>query len=272
MVPGERRPKRRLPGYDVEFTKKKIEEFTTSILSERARIEETASKDLQGLTHDMRALSSEIYNAAELVKSDIEAKQYAAALFRTETVIAAQQILSIRLDIIDFSTGQFLEQSPDKIPVYKKVHKVVNCLKPKCIGTNKRITFQGPSDGRTYGPPIFELIPYVIIQNAIKYSPGGSEVVVKVSDFLGRVDLHVQSLGPKIRASEIERIFERGVRGIEAQSSGETGSGIGLYAAKTLVQQGFGGSISASQDTHPAFINDQEFFRTTFSVRVPRVA
>lgn len=271
ILPDERRPKRKLPDYKVEYDKTQVENFVSSILDESSRVEEAAKAELQGLTHDMRALSAEIYNAAELAKSDIEARRLPAASYRTDTVIAAQQILSIRLDIVDFSTGQFMDQAPERIPVYKKVHKVINCLKPKSISSSINLQFQGPSDAMTFGPPIFELVPFVLIQNALKYSPSYSEVVIKVSDFETHIDLHVQSLGPKIRNSEIDQIFDRGFRGVEAKKSGESGSGLGLFAAKTLVHETFGGSIKVIQDTHAAVISDQEFFRTTFSVQVPRV-
>ena len=272
IVPGEKRPKRKLYDYGVEFPKAKIEAFAKSIVDEKARVEEAAASELQALTHDIRALSAEIYTAAELVKSDISERQMAAAAHRAETVIAAQQMLSMRLDIVDFSTGQFLEQNPERIPVYKKVHKAVLCLKPKSNSAEITLTFQGPSVAFTYGPAIFELIPFVLIQNAIKYAPNGSEIVIKVSDFDMRIDFHVQSQGPKIRSAEIDRIFERGYRGVEAQKTGKSGSGLGLFAARALTIDSFGGSLDVIQDSFPAVINGQEYYRTTFSVKVPRVA
>src|SRR4028118_281975 len=133
IVPGAKVRRRKIPDYKVEFSKEKIEAFAKAIVEERARVEEAAASELQALTHDIRALSAELYTAADLVKSDIAARQFHAAKYRTETVLAAQQMLSMRLDIVDFSTGQFLDQAPERIPVYKKVDKVIKCLKPKSV-------------------------------------------------------------------------------------------------------------------------------------------
>lgn len=272
IIHGEKKPKRKLEGYSAIFDRKKIENFAKSIVDERRRIEEAAASELQALTHDIRALSAEIYTAADLVKSDIAERHYPAAAFRIETVIAAQQMLSIRLDIVDFSTGQFLEQAPERIPVYKKVHKVINCLKPKSVSQRTELVLQGPSLGFTYGPPIFELVPFVLVQNALKYAPADSEAIVKVSDSGSSISVHVQSLGPKIRASETDRIFDRGFRGVEAQKTGRSGSGLGLFAARALTRDAFGGDIDVIQDNFAAVINDREYYRTTFSVEIPRVA
>ena len=271
VVPGEKTPKRKFPEYNVKFAKKEIEEYSVEIVQQEARAEQATAVAMQALTHDLRALSAEIYNAAELLKTEIEYRNYAVAAVRTDTVIAAQQILSIRLDMVDFSTKQFIGQPAERIGVYKKVDKVHRCFQPKALASNRRISISGPSIGLTFGPPTLELVPFVLIENAIKYAPENGEIKVKVTDSADAVCIHVWSYGPKIRIEERRRIFEQHYRGIEARASGLEGSGLGLFAAHKIVVDDFGGTIAAFQDEDPMDISGKAYWSTKFTCVLPRV-
>ena len=269
-VPGEVKPKRRPVDYPLRFRRASIETFAKSIIDEDARVQDAVTQELGLLTHDLRQLSNEIYNAAELVKNDLP-KHPDAAAYRIETVLAAQHMLSLRLDIVDFSTGQFQIQEPDRISIFRKCDKVGRTLRPKARAREITVNLQGPSDGFAFGPPTFELIPYVLLQNAIKYSPDGEVVSLKVSDVDNAVTIHVQSYGPRILPDEVPKIFDRGFRGSAAKATSLGGSGLGLFAAKTMIESGFGGAISVRQDNHAFAIGGRNYWRTTFTLTVPRV-
>ncbi len=77
-----------------------------------------------------------------------------------------------------------------------------------------------------------------LLDNAIKYSPPGEPVVVR----LRAGELSVRDHGPGISAEDLPHVFDRFYRGAEAR--GRPGSGLGLAIVRQLaVQQG--GSISA---------------------------
>jgi hypothetical protein len=48
------------------------------------------------------------------------------------------------------------------------------------------------------------------------------------------------------------------------------GSGLGLFAAKTLVEGNFGGSIRVSQGEFSYELGGKSWWRTTFGISVPR--
>jgi PAS domain S-box-containing protein len=82
-----------------------------------------------------------------------------------------------------------------------------------------------------------------LLDNAIKYSPDGGEVVVELEGGNGRVRLAVRDRGLGIPPGEHERIFEKFYRLDPALTRGVGGSGLGLFISRELVSR-MGGSLS----------------------------
>ena len=80
-----------------------------------------------------------------------------------------------------------------------------------------------------------------LLENAIRYSPAGSEVEVRLRESApGRARIEVSDRGPGLSSEEQARIFDRFVRG--AASEGTSGLGLGLYLCRAIVEQ-HGGTI-----------------------------
>ena len=82
-----------------------------------------------------------------------------------------------------------------------------------------------------------------LLDNAIKYSPDGGEVVVELAGGQGRVRLMVRDRGLGIPPGEQERIFEKFYRLDPALTRGVGGSGLGLFISRELVSR-MGGSLT----------------------------
>lgn len=82
-----------------------------------------------------------------------------------------------------------------------------------------------------------------LVENAIKYSPEGSDITVSLGPEKGKgAIVAVEDEGPGIPEEEREKIFDRFYRG-ERVKSRTKGTGLGLYISKTLIES-MGGSIS----------------------------
>ncbi len=81
-----------------------------------------------------------------------------------------------------------------------------------------------------------------LVQNAVKYSPKGSPVVVYVSQDSDRASIRVRDAGPGIPAGERTRIFEAFYRTPEVQGSPQRGLGLGLAICREIVER-HGGRI-----------------------------
>lgn len=273
VVPGirltdEPNGKKRYPDFGIEFSKKQIEGFLDTHLKTSEKIKTERNSEFKNLTHDLRAMGAEIYSTALSARQQAEFKapQLTDPL---DDVLAAQQMLSVRLDIVDYESGYAAGRASQNIPVFKKVDKVLRCFRSKFRKHGIKYTIEGNSFSDVFGPPIFELIPFVIIENSIKYAPIRSELVVRFEENDSEVIIRFESLGPKIRDEEKERIFDRNFRGQAAKGREGSGSGIGLFGAKTLTENHYNGKIFVNQVGKVNILNKEEYYLTRFTLVLP---
>ena len=81
-----------------------------------------------------------------------------------------------------------------------------------------------------------------VLNNAIRFTPAGREVRVRLREEGRRAVLTVTDTGAGIPADLLPRIFEPGMR-----HAGSEGFGLGLTIAKDIVEH-HGGTISAHSD------------------------
>lgn len=83
-----------------------------------------------------------------------------------------------------------------------------------------------------------------LVSNALRYVPAGKQVVVKVSETDGQVELAVQDNGIGVPEADLARIFDRFWRVESSRAHFSGGTGLGLAIAKELVEAQ-GGQITA---------------------------
>jgi two-component system sensor histidine kinase VicK len=75
-----------------------------------------------------------------------------------------------------------------------------------------------------------------LLDNAIKFSPKGAVIAVKVFEKNNSVCLAVKDRGPGIPEDELERVFERFYRVDKTRSRESGGTGLGLPIAKQIIE------------------------------------
>jgi signal transduction histidine kinase len=101
-----------------------------------------------------------------------------------------------------------------------------------------------------------------LITNAVKYSPDGGEVTVRVGTDGGRAALAVTDRGIGIPAEELSSVFGLFYRSPDRRARDVGGMGLGLYISKEIVDR-HGGEIRVVSELGKG---------TTFEVRLPRKA
>src|SRR5213076_2627693 len=73
-----------------------------------------------------------------------------------------------------------------------------------------------------------------LVDNAIRYSPSGARIEVRVWQEDGAAWLRVDDAGPGIAPAERERVFDRFYRRADAE---EEGSGLGLAIVRSVAER-----------------------------------
>ncbi len=106
----------------------------------------------------------------------------------------------------------------------------------------------GPPHLVVADPDRLEQVLWALMDNAVKYSPAGSQVTVRIESRTTpgakglASEISISDAGPGMDATTAERAFEQFFRADEARRLVPDGSGIGLYAARGLVEA-MGGQI-----------------------------
>jgi two-component system OmpR family sensor kinase len=77
----------------------------------------------------------------------------------------------------------------------------------------------------------------IVLDNAIKYSPPGQSVTVRMAAADGQAEITVSDSGMGIPPEEVPMVFDRFYRGHNSKASRQLGSGLGLAIAKWLVEK-----------------------------------
>jgi PAS domain S-box-containing protein len=100
-----------------------------------------------------------------------------------------------------------------------------------------------------------------LISNAIKFTPEGGTVKVRIEDLATSCSLHVTDTGCGIPVSEQARLFERFFRSATAGAGNVPGTGLGLTITKTIIES-HGGSID---------FDSTDGKGTTFTISLPKI-
>jgi signal transduction histidine kinase len=217
------------------------------------RLAAVQSDFLRGVTHDLqtpltsiRALAADIGEEGELndqARADLEAIGHQADRLRR---MVGQLLAVSRLD------AGALQPRQEVFRVEPIVERTWEALR-----ADER-PFALETDGSTQlavgDPDRLEQVLWAVLDNAVKYSPPESAITVRVSA-TGDPDakpgganghgleISVVDRGPGMPDAVRERAFDQFFRADEARRSAPDGSGIGLYAARGLIEA-MGGTIT----------------------------
>lgn len=190
--------------------------------------------------HEVRKINNQLKSSSEqlsnsLLNLDSELTKEIDNI--RKNLLANCDLLSIRLNAYDMVVNPSLHDNALKIdiPIYRYVEKVYKCLHNFRVKHNVNVNLIGTSTATYKTSSIIEVGLYILVENAIKYSPEGSSVNITFIEYSKGLDVKFQNWGPRILPSELAHITERGYRADTVKRMGDIeGSGIGLYLLKRI--------------------------------------
>ncbi|MCX5769041.1 MAG: ATP-binding protein [Candidatus Hydrogenedentes bacterium] len=120
--------------------------------------------------------------------------------------------------------------------VYRQVDRIGRMFNEIAAKKKVVITMGGHSQKTPFLFDSFDVIPLILIDNAVKYSFQGENVNIRVDDLGECVSVAVESRGPLVPIESQELIFNRGYRTEAAKRISSDGSGLGLYIASLVAK------------------------------------
>jgi PAS domain S-box-containing protein len=198
--------------------------------------------------------------------------QLAKTLIRENDLATSEEYLDIALDQIDrmsrlilelldvsrIETGR-LQIRREAIPWSNFVRDVVHRHHTAFSDRHFRVDVEGDERVVNGDRDRLEQVLGNLLENAVKYSPEGSDISVDVDDRGDHVVTAVSDRGMGIPADELGQVFERFHRGRHVSSTNYGGLGLGLYITKQIVER-HGGQI---------WVESREGQGTTFYFSLP---
>ena len=198
------------------------------------------------LSHDLRTPLTAILGWSRLFREHPKDERL---VLKGADVIERNAALQLALleKILDISriNAAKLELDIEVVDVAEAVHAAVDTLEPLAQSKGIRIEQAMMLDkGRTAGldPKRFQQIIWNLISNALKFTPQGGTVCVRLEYTPDAFQLSVADTGKGISAESIPHLFEPLWQ--DEGSGGHGGLGLGLAIVRNLVQL-HGGSIRA---------------------------
>lgn len=192
--------------------------------------------------HDIKKLSSHIRNKAEeIIQLDdniVEISQQISVpdtLQRVKNIEAMAGIMTSRFAVFDLTANPTILSQGEKRErvIYQKFHKAKYML-TNYLNKNVTITLLGNSLFKYAVNQSFDTLPFILLENAVKYSPDNAKVQVSFREEHNNLYISIRSIGPFCPPEDLPHIFDWGYRGSLAMNSGAAGSGLGLYIAKKI--------------------------------------
>lgn len=190
--------------------------------------------------HDIRKFNTHIMNKGTMIVNRTQSqsnKNLRQLEAYGRNVLAMSSYISTRLDIYNYLYNKtpFKVGEPYEFNFYKTFDKIRMCLKDEASRRNLKINIRcngNCSDILAYDS--IELLPYLIIDNALKYSFGGEKININIKDEEEFQEISIGSISIKVDEDEIDDLITRGYRGRMTKKSKQDGSGIGLYLVKEI--------------------------------------
>jgi signal transduction histidine kinase len=206
------------------------------------RMAEVQRDFLRGVSHDLqtpltsvRALASELATSEGLstsARNDLDDIIHQADRLRR---MVSQLLVVSRLEAGVLTPRQEILAVA---PLVEQVWRAMRADRPL------RLEPEGEKQLAVADPDRVEQVLWAVLDNAVKYSPDGSPITVRIRpETADRLEIVVTDEGAGMDATSSAHAFDQFYRAPDAARLAADGSGIGLYAARGLVEA-MGGSIS----------------------------
>jgi len=218
----------------------------------------TAKDDfVSSVSHEFRTPLTSILGYVEILLADDqdESDREMLEIIRRNS----ERLLTLVSDLLASRNGQLIV-TPHTVDVAELVRSSVSSAMPKASAAGVVLEADAPEklEAHVDGERISQVLDN-LVSNAIKYSPGGGNVLVSLAQEDGHLDCRVSDTGMGMSREDASEIFAKFFRTSSVRRTAIPGVGLGLPISKAIVEA-HGGTIEVDSELGKG---------TTFTFRVP---
>jgi two-component system sensor histidine kinase KdpD len=218
---------------------KRAEDGLRNLTGALKRSDELKSALLASVSHDLRTPLTSIRTAIDnLLQGDLRwdhAQQQEFHLIISEEVARLTRLVGDLLDMARIEAGE-LRPSMQLGAVAEICGNVLDRCEREL--RHHRVKIRCSEDlplVKVDSPLIAEALTH-LVENAAKYSPAGSEIVVSARLESNELLISVKDDGPGLKADEFDRVFDKFYRSTHLNGDGTSGTGMGLAIARGIIE------------------------------------
>ena len=215
-------------------------------ISEVANLERVRRDFVANASHELKTPITAIRGLTETMLDDPNMEDEVKNRF-VERVSAQSMRLSVLVsDLLTISRleSDLSEKNTHAFDLQELVKRSISAVKSTCHEKQLELEFE-PDDASCLFEGDAQSISQLVdnlMDNAIKYTPAGGKISVRLSRTADLLQLEVEDTGIGIEAQAQQRVFERFYRVDKARSRDLGGTGLGLSIVKHIAEE-HGGSV-----------------------------
>lgn len=214
-----------------------------------ARLEASVARERRftaNAAHELLTPLATLRSEAEVaLRREREPEAYRETLGRVVEDVA--EMTGTVQGLLHLARAESLEKTPDaRLDLGALVRQRAGRLRPEAATRGLALDVSAEPGVRlaAEAAPLAEVVDN-LVGNAVKYTPEGGRVSVRLGHVGGSARLEVEDTGAGFDEATCERLFDRFFRADTPEVQAEPGSGLGLAIVKAIVE-GYGGSVGCA--------------------------
>ncbi len=224
------------------------------------QVEELKSNFMRMMSHDLKTPLARIQGMADVIKENSELSDTQRVALDTISE-SSEELTEFIASILSLSR---IESKEMKLDLHSRdVNQILRLVIRKCEYLAKRkdieiVTELEPLFSIKVDEELLKTVFTNLVENAIKYSPEGSRILISTEEINNEVVVQVADQGRGIPQEELAQVFDRFYRARNSRSS-TPGNGLGLYLARYVIEL-HNGRVDVESELNKG---------STFTVRLP---
>ena len=195
----------------------------------------------ENMAHDLRTPLTRLKAAAELHAMGVDTVGNLAENVMEETdALLAMVNMMLEISQTEYGVTRVPMEELDLVPFFGEMLELYSAFADdRGISLSARLP-SGPVLFRGHKGRLQQMVGN-LLDNAVKFTPGGGHVVVRLT--AAPIVIEVENSGPGIKAKDIPHVFKRFWRADSSRSL--QGNGLGLALVKAIAES-YGGSVSCT--------------------------